>query len=103
MKIPKPDARKPGSFTRSSNIAACAALASLVAPMLGPCGRRNIVIEQCEALTVTNDGATLLSHLRYTTSATIAQLLGCSVEHPVASSLVSLSRSMDRCAHQLSP
>ena len=65
--------------------------------MLGPCGRRNVIIEHCGALTVTNDGATLLSHLRYIVS--IYQdlaYLDCSVDHPVASNLVSLSRSMDR-------
>eukprot|EP00658_Telonema_sp_P-2_P025523 TRINITY_DN20283_c0_g1_i2.p1 TRINITY_DN20283_c0_g1~~TRINITY_DN20283_c0_g1_i2.p1 ORF type:complete len:488 (-),score=114.06 TRINITY_DN20283_c0_g1_i2:61-1524(-) len=74
----------PAPSARSSNIIACGALAEIMTPMLGPCGRRNMVLEEAGSMTLTNDGATLLSHLR--------------VEHPVARSLVSLSRSMDSAA-----
>ena len=57
-----------GPSTRASNIAACAALGSLVGVMLGPRGRHNLLLEtEGGAQTVTNDGATLLSHLRCTT------------------------------------
>jgi T-complex protein 1 subunit alpha len=74
--------RETGEDVRSSNVTACVALANIVKSSFGPMGLDKMIVDSVGDITISNDGATILSKL--------------DVEHPAARVLVDLSRTQDR-------
>jgi T-complex protein 1 subunit alpha len=74
--------RRSGEDVRSENITAAAAVANIVKSSLGPVGLDKMIVTETGDVTITNDGATILSQLQ--------------VEHPAAKVLVELSNLQDK-------
>ncbi|KAL7668695.1 hypothetical protein ACOME3_009386 [Neoechinorhynchus agilis] len=64
-----------------SNLNACLAVGEAVRTTLGPCGMDKLIVDSSRKVTVSNDGATVMSCLE--------------VVHPAAKSLVEIARSQD--------
>uniref|UniRef100_A0A6B2L1D9 T-complex protein 1 subunit alpha n=1 Tax=Arcella intermedia TaxID=1963864 RepID=A0A6B2L1D9_9EUKA len=75
-------ARQKGEDVRSSNVTACVALANIVKTSFGPTGLDKMLVDEIGDVTITNDGATILSKLE--------------VEHPAAKVLVELAHLQDK-------
>jgi len=75
------DTRKKGEDVRTSNIIAAKAVADAVRTSLGPRGMDKMIEDGNGEVIITNDGATILSHMQ--------------VFHPTAKMLVELARSQD--------
>ncbi|EPQ52896.1 hypothetical protein GLOTRDRAFT_132104 [Gloeophyllum trabeum ATCC 11539] len=73
--------REQAKKTRSHGVEAIKALSNIIRTSLGPRGLDKILISPDGDITVTNDGATILSQME--------------VEHPIAKLLVQLSKSQD--------
>lgn len=71
-----------GDEIRSQNVLACTALANVVKSSLGPVGLDKFLVDDIGDVTVTNDGATILSLLE--------------VQHPAGQILVNLAQQQDR-------
>lgn len=74
--------RETGEDVRTSNVTACVALANIIKTSFGPMGLDKMLVDSVGDITITNDGATILSKL--------------DVEHPAAKVLVELSRTQDK-------
>eukprot|EP01126_Amoeba_proteus_P052835 TRINITY_DN641_c0_g1_i11.p1 TRINITY_DN641_c0_g1~~TRINITY_DN641_c0_g1_i11.p1 ORF type:complete len:548 (+),score=106.25 TRINITY_DN641_c0_g1_i11:289-1932(+) len=74
--------RESGDDVRTSNVTACVALANIVKTSFGPVGLDKMLVDQVGDVTVTNDGATILTKLQ--------------VEHPAAKVLVDLAQHQDK-------
>lgn len=74
--------REQGQDVRSNNITAVIGLANIVKSSLGPQGLDKMLVDSIGDVTITNDGATILSQLE--------------VEHPAAKVLVELANLQDR-------
>jgi T-complex protein 1 subunit alpha len=74
--------RRQGQDVRSNNITAVIGLANIVKSSLGPQGLDKMLVDSIGDVTITNDGATILSQLE--------------VEHPAAKVLVELANLQDR-------
>ena len=77
-----PGTRSSGQDVRTENITAIQAVANIVRSSLGPVGLDKMLIDETGEITITNDGATILSLLE--------------VEHPAAQILVELSQLQDQ-------
>ncbi|MCW0216825.1 MAG: thermosome subunit alpha [Prosthecobacter sp.] len=73
--------RTVGEAVRENNVAACVAIANIVKTSLGPLGLDKMLVDQAGGITITNDGATILTLLE--------------VEHPAAKVLVNLATLQD--------
>lgn len=73
--------RQSGQDVRTSNVTACMAVANIVKSSLGPVGLDKMLVDEVGDVTVTNDGATILSLLE--------------VEHPAAKVLTELAAQQD--------
>ena len=73
--------RTVGEAVREKNVTACVAIANIVKTSLGPVGLDKMLVDQVGGVTITNDGATILSLLE--------------VEHPAAKVLVNLATLQD--------
>jgi T-complex protein 1 subunit alpha len=73
--------RVSGKDVRTQNVNACQAVANVVKSSLGPVGLDKMLVSEIGDVTVTNDGATILSLLE--------------VKHPAAKVLVDLARQQD--------
>jgi T-complex protein 1 subunit alpha len=73
--------RTVGDAVREKNVTACVAIANIVKTSLGPVGLDKMLVDQVGGVTITNDGATILSLLE--------------VEHPAAKVLVNLATLQD--------
>lgn len=73
--------RVSGRDVRTQNVHACQAVANVVKSSLGPVGLDKMLVSEIGDVTVTNDGATILSLLE--------------VKHPAAKVLVDLARQQD--------
>lgn len=73
--------RESGQDVRTNNVTACVAVANIVKSSLGPVGLDKMLVDQVGDVTVTNDGATILSLLE--------------VEHPAAKVLTELAAQQD--------
>ena len=73
--------RTVGEAVRERNVTACVAIANIVKTSLGPVGLDKMLVDQVGGVTITNDGATILSLLE--------------VEHPAAKVLVNLATLQD--------
>ncbi|KAF6005165.1 Alpha subunit of chaperonin-containing T-complex [Cyanidiococcus yangmingshanensis] len=73
--------RVSGRDVRTQNVNACQAVANVVKSSLGPVGLDKMLVSEIGDVTVTNDGATILSLLE--------------VKHPAAKVLVDLARQQD--------
>ncbi|CAN6668839.1 T-complex protein 1 subunit alpha [Trichomonascus vanleenenianus] len=71
-----------GDDIRNQNVLACQAIANVVKSSLGPVGLDKMMVDDIGDVTVTNDGATILSLL--------------DVEHPAGKILVELAQQQDR-------
>lgn len=71
-----------GDEVRKQNVMACTALANVVKTSLGPVGLDKFLVDDIGDVTVTNDGATILSLL--------------DVKHPAGEILVQLAQQQDR-------
>lgn len=71
-----------GDDIRNQNVLACQAIANVVKSSLGPVGLDKMLVDDIGDVTVTNDGATILSLL--------------DVEHPAGKILVELAQQQDR-------
>lgn len=71
-----------GDDVRNQNVQACLALANVVKSSLGPVGLDKFLVDDIGEVTVTNDGATILSLL--------------DVQHPAGEILVQLAQQQDR-------
>lgn len=71
-----------GNDIRNQNVLACQAIANVVKSSLGPVGLDKMLVDDIGDVTVTNDGATILSLL--------------DVEHPAGKILVELAQQQDR-------
>lgn len=71
-----------GDEVRQQNVMACQALANVVRTSLGPVGLDKFLVDDIGDVTVTNDGATILSLL--------------DVQHPAGKILVDLAQQQDR-------
>uniref|UniRef100_A0A060T802 T-complex protein 1 subunit alpha n=1 Tax=Blastobotrys adeninivorans TaxID=409370 RepID=A0A060T802_BLAAD len=71
-----------GEDIRNQNVLACQAIANVVKSSLGPVGLDKMLVDDIGDVTVTNDGATILSLL--------------DVEHPAGKILVDLAQQQDR-------
>lgn len=67
---------------RQANVTACVALANIVKTSFGPVGLDKMLVDEIGDVTITNDGATILSKLE--------------VEHPAAKVLVDLANLQDK-------
>jgi T-complex protein 1 subunit beta len=65
----------------ANNIAACVELAQCISSTLGPCGMDKLLMDNQENILVSNDGATLLSHL--------------AIQQPAALLLTQISKAQD--------
>lgn len=74
--------RTSGDEIRNQNVLACTALANVVKSSLGPVGLDKFLVDDIGDVTVTNDGATILSLL--------------DVQHPAGQILVNLAQQQDR-------
>ncbi|CAI2364099.1 unnamed protein product [Moneuplotes crassus] len=74
--------REQGQDVRTSNITAVIGLANIVKTSLGPQGLDKMLVDSIGDVTITNDGATILSQLE--------------VEHPAAKVLVELANLQDK-------
>lgn len=74
--------REQGQDVRTSNITAVIGLANIVKSSLGPQGLDKMLVDSIGDVTITNDGATILSQLE--------------VEHPAAKVLVELANLQDK-------
>lgn len=74
--------RTSGEEVRSENVTAVLAVANIVRTSLGPVGLDKMLVDESGDVTITNDGATILSKL--------------SVQHPAAKVLVELSNLQDK-------
>lgn len=74
--------REQGQDVRSNNITAVVGLANIVKTSLGPQGLDKMLVDNIGDVTITNDGATILSQLE--------------VEHPAAKVLVELANLQDK-------
>jgi len=74
--------RTKGEDVRTSNVTACIALANIVKTSFGPTGLDKLLVDEIGDVTITNDGATILSKLE--------------VEHPAAKVLVELAHLQDK-------
>ena len=74
--------RESGEDVRVSNVTAAIAVANIVKSSLGPVGLDKMLVDDIGDVTVTNDGATILSMLE--------------VEHPAARLLVDLAQMQDK-------
>jgi T-complex protein 1 subunit alpha len=70
------------SLQRNTVVTACVALANIVKTSFGPVGLDKMLVDSVGDVTVTNDGATILSKLQ--------------VEHPAAKVLVDLAQHQDK-------
>lgn len=71
-----------GQDVRDGNVMAALAIANVVRSSLGPCGLDKMMVDDIGDVTVTNDGATILSLLE--------------VEHPAGRILVELAQQQDK-------
>jgi len=74
--------RETGEDVRVGNVTAVVALANILKSSLGPVGLDKMLVDDIGDVTITNDGATILSQLE--------------VEHPAARLLVDLARLQDK-------
>jgi len=74
--------RTKGEDVRTSNVTACVALSNIVKTSFGPTGLDKLLVDEIGDVTITNDGATILSKLE--------------VEHPAAKVLVELAHLQDK-------
>merc|ERR1719335_1912293 len=74
--------REQGQDVRSQNIQAVTAFSNIVKTSLGPQGLDKMLVDDIGDVTITNDGATILSQLE--------------VQHPAAKVLVELSNLQDQ-------
>jgi T-complex protein 1 subunit alpha len=74
--------RQKGSDVRTANVTACVALANILKSSLGPVGLDKMLVDEIGDVTISNDGATILSKLE--------------VEHPAAKILVELAQRQDK-------
>lgn len=70
-----------GQEVRTQNVTAAVAIANIVKPSLGPVGLDKMLVDEIGDVTITNDGATILSMLN--------------IEHPAAKVLVELAQLQD--------
>jgi len=73
--------RRSGKDVRQEHVTATTAIANIVKSSLGPVGLDKMLVDEVGDITITNDGATILSRLE--------------VEHPVAKVLVELAQLQD--------
>jgi T-complex protein 1 subunit alpha len=74
--------RTSGQDIRSQNVMAALAIANIVKSSLGPVGLDKMLVDEIGDVTITNDGATILSQL--------------DIEHPAAKVLVELAQLQDQ-------
>jgi len=74
--------RSTGQTVRTQNVTAALSVANVVKSSLGPIGLDKMLVDDLGEVTITNDGATILSQLE--------------VEHPAARVLVQLSEMQDK-------
>ena len=74
--------RSTGLDVRTQNVTAALSVANVVKSSLGPVGLDKMLVDDVGEVTITNDGATILSQLE--------------VEHPAARVLVQLSEMQDK-------
>ena len=74
--------RESGEDVRTGNVTAAVAVANIVKSSLGPVGLDKMLVDDIGDVTITNDGATILSQLE--------------VEHPAARILVDLAQLQDK-------
>ncbi len=74
--------RTSGQDVRSENVTAAMAIANVVKTSLGPVGLDKMLVDEIGDVTITNDGATILSLL--------------DIEHPAAKVLVDLAHLQDQ-------
>ncbi|WVQ74595.1 T-complex protein 1 subunit alpha [Cryptococcus sp. DSM 104548] len=74
--------RTSGAEVRDGNVAACQTVSNVLKSSLGPVGLDKMLVDNVGDVTITNDGATILSLLE--------------VEHPAARVLVSLATQQDK-------
>lgn len=74
--------RTSGQDVRSQNVTAAMAIANIVKTSLGPVGLDKMLVDEIGDVTITNDGATILSQL--------------DIEHPAAKVLVELAQLQDQ-------
>lgn len=74
--------RSTGQSVRTQNVTAALSVANVVKSSLGPIGLDKMLVDDLGEVTITNDGATILSQLE--------------VEHPAARVLVQLSEMQDK-------
>ncbi|ODN97449.1 T-complex protein 1 subunit alpha [Cryptococcus wingfieldii CBS 7118] len=74
--------RTSGAEVRDANVAACQTVSNVLKSSLGPVGLDKMLVDNVGDVTITNDGATILSLLE--------------VEHPAARVLVSLATQQDK-------
>eukprot|EP01130_Rhizamoeba_saxonica_P001917 TRINITY_DN11737_c0_g1_i1.p1 TRINITY_DN11737_c0_g1~~TRINITY_DN11737_c0_g1_i1.p1 ORF type:complete len:556 (-),score=154.19 TRINITY_DN11737_c0_g1_i1:39-1706(-) len=74
--------REKGKDIRTQNVTACVAVANIVKSSLGPTGLDKMLVDEIGDVTITNDGATILSKLE--------------VQHPAAKVLVDLAGLQDK-------
>ncbi len=74
--------RTSGQDVRTQNVTAAVAIANIVKTSLGPVGLDKMLVDEIGDVTITNDGATILSLL--------------DIEHPAAKVLVELAQLQDQ-------
>lgn len=74
--------RTSGQDVRTQNVTAAMAIANIVKSSLGPVGLDKMLVDEIGDVTITNDGATILSKL--------------DIEHPAAKVLVELAQLQDQ-------
>lgn len=74
--------RTSGQDVRTENVTAAMAIANVVKTSLGPVGLDKMLVDEIGDVTITNDGATILSLL--------------DIEHPAAKVLVDLAHLQDQ-------
>merc|ERR1719473_258744 len=74
--------RATGNDARMQNVMAVQSVANVVKSSLGPVGLDKMLVDNIGDVTITNDGATILSQLE--------------VEHPAAKVLVELAQQQDK-------
>jgi len=67
---------------KKSNIKAAKVVAEIIKTSLGPCGMNKMIVDEFGAVTITNDGATILDKV--------------DVQHPAAKAMVEVAKAVDK-------